>query len=223
MIEFNSKRRKIITSYCCVSFFSTVVWGCTPASPVTIYRILQAVKLLRQFLDITQKTSKTTAANLNFSYQDLGKDLRTRNFSTETISKMEKRHLYLATSARKLTSFKNKTKDAAKDLFSLLETRANQNSTPELKEKMLPDIRDKKQIFEDKIKIVEEALSEIDKSIKKYDDILGYMQVLSGTKDIQQYIDNVDKAIAQADVLNKEVQTALDEGDKIINQFETIK
>jgi hypothetical protein len=221
MMEFNVKRRKIITSYFLLSFLTTVTAGCTIAVPiVTIREIVQTVKFVRRLLEITQNISKTTAKNINVSYQDLGKDLRNKNFSADTIAKMEKRYSYLSTNGQKLVISKDRTKQEATKLFALLETRANQNSTPELRDKMLHDIKDKKRTFEEKIKIVEEVLSQMNTSIKKYDDILGYMQVGNGINEIQQYIDNVDKVIAQSDVLNKEVETALNEGQKIIDGVE---
>jgi hypothetical protein len=222
MNKINTKRRKIVALFFSLSFFTTIVSGCAP-QVVSIRMILNGILIVKNLLDNTQKLSKKTSNSVNVSYQDLGKDLRNKDFSTGVIAKMEERHSNMRRSSDTLALSINQTKEQASKLFSLLETRANQNSTASLKDKMLPDIQKNKKIFEEKIQIVDKALSELNGSIKKYDDILGYMQVGNGINEIGKYIEDVDKVILQANVLNKDVQIAIDEGRATIVHFEANK
>jgi hypothetical protein len=71
--------------------------------------------------------------------------------------------------------------------------------------------------------LAEEVLSNIEKSVKKYDDILGYIQVATGLAQIDQYIRDVDEVIVQAKALDREIQNALRENEAIVASFEAVQ
>jgi hypothetical protein len=69
------------------------------------------------------------------------------------------------------------------------------------------------------MKTAEDVVSSIEKSSKKYDDILGYIQVASGLQQIDQYIQDVDEVIVQARSLDREIQAALRENEVIVSAY----
>lgn len=196
--------------------------GCTP-QVVTVANIITAVRTVQQLLKLSRQLSNDNVYALNVSYKELGTFLNEKNFSTNVVQKMEQRGSSLSQGSSELRSRINQTSSAANELFSLLQTRANQNSTPELKSKMLSDIGDKQKVFNEKMKIAEEVLSNIEKSVKKYDDILGYIQVATGLAQIDQYIRDVDEAIVEAKALDREIQNALSENEAIIASFDAVR
>jgi hypothetical protein len=84
---------------------------------------------------------------------------------------------------------------------------------------MNSDIHEKQKLFKEKMKIAEEVLSNIEKSSKKYDDILGYIQVASGLAQIDQYIRDVGSVIVEARSLDREIQNALRENESIVSTY----
>jgi hypothetical protein len=152
MIKLNVKRREIIASYFGLSLFFAIVSGCAP-QVVTVSSIITAVRTVRQLLKLSRQLSNNNVYALNVSYKELGTFLNDKNFSANVVQKMEQRSSSLSQGSSELRSQINQTSSAANELFSLLQTRANQNSTPELKSKMLSDIGDKQKVFREKMKI----------------------------------------------------------------------
>jgi PDZ domain len=220
MFEFTAKRQRTIASFFCLSLSLVIMVSCT-APVVTIARISQRADVLIGLLELAKQISIETSKSVNTSYQDLGEYLRSENFSNSTIETMEAQHLDLSTKHNKLTDTLNKTETEAGELFSLLKANADANTTPELKAKMSNDISVKKQAFEARISIAQGVSVKLKTSIQKYRDILGYLQNKAGTEMIPSYIKEVDGFIAQAESLNQEVQTALDEGRQIIKKIDT--
>jgi PDZ domain len=219
MFEFTAKRQRMIASFFCLSLSLVIMVSCT-APVVTIARLSQRTDALIILLELAKKISIETSKSVNTSYQDLGGYLRSENFSNSMIEAMEVQHLDLSTKHNKLTDTLNKTETEAGELFSLLKANADTNTTPALKAKMSNDISVKKQAFEARISIAQGVSTKLKTSIQKYRDILGYLQNKAGTEMIPSYIKDVDGFIAQAESLNQEVQTALDEGRQIIKKIE---
>lgn len=191
------------------------------APVVTIARLSQRADALIVLLELAKQISIETSKSVNTSYQDLGGYLRSKNFSNSTIEAMEAQHLDLSTKHNKLTDTLNKTETEAGELFSLLEANADANTTPELKAKMSKDISVKKQAFDARISIAQGVSAKLKTSIQQYRDILGYIQNGQVVKEmIPSFIKDVDGFIAQAESLNQEVQTALNEGRQIIKKID---
>ena len=219
MVEFSAKRRRIIMSFGSSLLF-VMLSSCFPPKVITIKNITTAVETVALLLKVSRQISNDTVYSMNVSFEELSGFLREQNFSTDTIQRMEQRTISLSENASKLRSQLRQTNSEAEQLFSLLETRAKQNSTSNLKKQMLSDIRDKKKVFKAKMAIANEVLSKVEKSVQKYDDILGYIQVGTGINQIDQYIHDVDTVILQANALDTEIKNALNESYKIIATFE---
>lgn len=213
-------RRMLVTSLLGFSVLPVVLSGCMVPRVANIANIVDAIQIVKILLTESRKISNDTVYSVNVSYKELGKFLNDKNFSTAIVQKMEQRKFQLSQAASSLRSKLNQTNTAATELFALLETRASQNSTSELKDKMIAGINDKKRQFEEKLKIAGEVLTNVDKSVQKYDDILGYIQVGSGLNQVDQYINDVDTVIAEAQVLDREIQGALSESQRIVASFE---
>jgi hypothetical protein len=211
-------RRGFIKSSIRLPLLFVFASGCTPQI-VTISNIIVAVRAVKQLLRVSRQLSHSNVYALNVSYKELGTFLNEKKFTTNVVQHMEQRSSYLTQGNNDLRSRINQTNSAANELFSLLYIRANQNSTPDLKNKMNSDIREKQNIFKEKMKIAEQVLSSIEKSSKKYDDILGYIQVAAGLAQIDQYIRDVDDVIVQAKALDRDIQTALRENEAIVSSF----
>jgi hypothetical protein len=76
-----------------------------------------------------------------------------------------------------LESAFNDSKCNAEDLFDILKHRAKENETKKLRKKLLRGIYTKQEALKRKMDEAEKLMKKIDKSIQKYDDIVGYCQV----------------------------------------------
>jgi PDZ domain len=223
MLGITPKNRIRITSILCFSFTIIFIVSCGAVVP-TVLTITRSARDLGILINITEKIAILTSNSVDFSYQDLGKKLRDveakKPYSNDFIGGMEERYSELLTNHQKLDDSISKTQAEADNLFSLLKTNADGNSTPELKEKMLDDINIKRKIFRNKIEVVEAVSSKVEVSIKKYHDILTYFQNKIGTEKIDEFIKIVDGVIGEAQALNQDVQVALVEGREIIKNYE---
>jgi hypothetical protein len=180
-----------------------------------------AVSKLLQAWSAVKKSSTKLSNEVDTSYQSLKTSIVGSSVSTDTILVMEQNKSNLSSQVTTLRTSVDNTKKNAGDLFSMLETRANENSSSELKNKMLSKIQDKRNKFSEKVKVAEEVLSKLEQSVKKYDDILGYLQVSSQLDKVDQYINDIDKVISEGAILNSNIQVAITDGTAIINSFRT--
>jgi DNA repair exonuclease SbcCD ATPase subunit len=111
------------------------------------------------------------------------------------------------------------SKKAISEYLDLLETRAKQNKTPELKEQLLSDIDAQRTALEERLTTAEQAFSRLDGAIQKYDDILGYLQVHRGLDEVRGRLGAIDQTIVEAQQLNQDVDGAVREGIQIINKL----
>lgn len=156
MFNLRAKRLKRFVTLCCLSLFLVLTVSCA-APVITLLSINNAVTKLVVLIDTTQKLLNLTSNLVSNSYQELGNDIQNENnqnnqnnqyrFSTPIIQKMEARHSELTTKYKELSDTVNETNSSANKLFSMLETRANQNTRTEQREKLLSDINIKKQAF----------------------------------------------------------------------------
>jgi hypothetical protein len=228
MTHTSFSRRKIVR-YFLLSSLSLVLSSCqwlafNPwARKVTLSVINTAVTKLLQTWALVKKNSTQASTSVDVAYQDLKKSIIGKEVSSSAIVEMEQVKSNLSAQVTKLRTSVDSTKSNASELFSLLESRANENSSSDLKNKMVSGIQEKRNKFSDKVKVAEEVLSKLEQSVKKYDDILGYLQVSSQLDKIDQYINDIDKIIAEGNILNSNIQVAIADGVAIINSFHLTK
>lgn len=221
MINFNAKRQRTVASLFCLSFLLVITVSCG-APVIGLARIVSAAETVVTLLDLSEKTLYAVSRLVNTSYETLGEDIKSEKFransrlSNDIIKNMEARHLELAAKHKELDTSLEKTNVAANNLFSMLETRANQNSRDSLRKEQLRDISTNKQTFSEKIKVAEGFSSKVETSIKEYDNILNVFQVKVGLGEAQKYIETVDSVISQYKLLEQEVQVAVSEGRQVV-------
>ncbi|MBW4615015.1 MAG: PDZ domain-containing protein [Desmonostoc vinosum HA7617-LM4] len=222
MFDLNAKRRKTIASLFSLSLAFVLVVSCTATPVINLAHIATKANTLVTLIDLTEKTFYIASKLVNISYGELKQNINNENFvvgkkfSNELIENMETRYSDLSTKHQELDNSIDKTNTAANDLFSTLETRANQNSRPDLQEKSLRGIHLNKKAFTEKIEVAENVSSKLKLSIKEYDNILNFLQVTTVLDASQKYITTVDSVISQYETLNQEVQAALNEGRQIV-------
>jgi PDZ domain len=223
MINLKTKSRRAIVFLFCLSFCLVITVSCAVAPAViTLAKINSAVNNIEILINASEKTLYTVSNLVNFAYGKLGEDIKSEDFKAmskfpnDTIQKMEARHSELDTTRKELDDSLSKTNTAANDLFSMLETRANQNSQDSLRKDLLRDIGLKKEDFSAKIRVAYDVSSKLKISIKDYDDILIVFQVRVGLDEAQKYLNIVDSTISRYTLLEQEVQVALRDGRRII-------
>lgn len=205
-----------------MSLCLVITVSCAAAPVINLARIVSTANTVVGLIDVTEKALYVLSNLVNVSYETLGEDIKSESFkanskfSNKIIENMEARHLELATKHKELDDSLDKTNKAATDLFSMLETRANQNSRASLREEQLRNISAKKETFTGKIEIAEGVSSKLKVSIKDYDNILNVFQVNVGLNEAQKYIETVDSVTSQYKLLEQEVQVALREGRQVI-------
>lgn len=223
MLNFNTKRRRIISSFFCFSFSLVLIISCAaPPVVVTGAKIASNISTVIELIDASEKILSFTSDLVNRYYKDLGEDIRSENVVSDIdqiTKRMEVRHTELSSQHEELDDSLEKTNKAADKLFSMLKKRARQNSRPELKEKLLSDIDVTERKFTAKIDVAENVSLKLKESIKEYDNILNVFQVTGGLRKAQEYIVTVDSVISQYESLNREVEIALDEGRELITNL----
>ncbi|MEZ5401880.1 MAG: DUF2959 family protein [Bryobacteraceae bacterium] len=184
---------------------------------VTAAQLVQGAREVSQRLQAAQKVSTDTAETVQDAYQDLGKYLQDKNMTDARLQRMEATMARLKEKSERLKKSLNGTEDSAKDLFRLMETRAKQNQTESLRDRLLKDIRAKKKSFEQTMETAEDGMDKIRASIQKYDDILGFVQVNRGLQGVDQYMGEINKVIAEGEALNAEIQKAIQAGIAIVD------
>jgi hypothetical protein len=223
MFKSGLKRKKFLSFFLCLTMSLYFTVSCAPP-PVVVSSVILAKKVdaVINLISVTYNISVAVSNLVDGSYQDLGEKVRKKDFSTGILQSIESKYSELSEEHGKLSNSLNQTTKEAGELFSLLQSNADENTTPELKEEMLKDINVNKAAFDGKVSIAEGASSQISGSIRKYKDILGFLQNKATLKDLDGYIDTIDKTIVSAKVLNQDVQTALVEGRKIIQKYQEV-
>lgn len=193
--------------------------GAAAAGPVTIAEIVQAYRAVRTMLVIVKAVSSLATASVDSAYSDLPIRLRTDRLSVSSIQEMENTYAVLRHNADSLRTALTGTENNADRFFGLLTRRAKENTTPDLRDSMLRDIEAKQDEFGERLGTAKRALEEVDRSVQKYNDILGYVQVKAGLETIDRYQDEIERIIEQARMLNVQVQAAITESESIVGSL----
>ena len=183
---------------------------------VTVDSINKAKSTLRDSLSDIRTDSTKTTAEVDSAYSQLKSYLDKRNISDRNLRNLEDRLTTIQTKYANLEdSFESAKKDG-KELFALLNRRAKENDTRELRKRMLKDIGTKEDEFNAKIDKAEVVLSKIEKSIAKYDDIVGFVQVNKGLQGIDDLIADIEATMKVGTTLNSEIRNNIDDGLRLI-------
>ncbi|NJO62389.1 MAG: hypothetical protein HC836_30440, partial [Richelia sp. RM2_1_2] len=151
----------MIASFFCLSFSLVLIISCA-ATPVLITgaKIATNINTVIELIDASEKILGFTSNLVNRYYKDLGEDIRSENIVSDIdqiTQRMEARYAELSAQHEELDNSLEKTNKAANKLFSMLKERANQNSRPELKQKLLNDINVTEKEFTKRIDVAEKC------------------------------------------------------------------
>lgn len=213
-----NNRQRTAFGLVALAFYAVLAAGSlgTPAVQVTITQIVKHRQLLITLATQTMQASRESAQSIDAAFADLSLHLASSSLTTQTVMGMEEKNRELQARSAELHLRMSDTKTVAHQLFEMLEARAKENSTPDMRRQMLDDIGARRRIFNERIRTAEAAISRVAQSAKKYDDIVGYVQVQAGLQGIDQHIGQIDAIITEANALDQQIQTAIREGLIII-------
>jgi hypothetical protein len=214
MIEKLSRRKAIVTLFG-LTLFTTLAAG-SGGAPTTILMIMNQYSTVIKLLEVADELSGLTLTSVDNAYQDLGAYLRENNFTTTVVTLMEKQHTELNSRFSQLKENLKEVESEASTLFELLKSRANENTTPNFKQTMLTNIREKENSFDSKIEDANQVLSQVGQSVQKYDDILGYAQVSTALDKVDSLNKDVSLILAKSNSLKTDIGGAIEEASKII-------
>lgn len=215
-----NRRNRACIAVAALAFYALLAAGSmgTPVPP-TIRLIIQHRQLLISLATQTMKASTETSQSIDTAFEDLRVRLSAASLATETIEGMEAKNAELKQRAAVLQQSLNNTEQAARQWFDMLEVRARQNQTPELRKDMLNDINTSQRAFNERTRTAQAAVQQINSSVQKYDDIVGYVQVKAGLAGIDQQLVRIDAIITEANALDREIQTAIAAGLRVIDEL----
>lgn len=217
-------RKRLVASIAGLAVYAILaVASFAPAAlpPVTIASIVRGVQLTQGFMKAAKLLSAATSNSLDDAYTELAERLRAGDLSAGSIQEMEATHARLRAEADTLGWTLASTRTSANELFEMLERRAKENSTPELQRLMISNINANQHLFDEQVGRAENAMTHINASIQKYDDILGFLQVSAGLDQVNRYISEIEAVLGQAEALDQEIQTAIDQGMEIVEGYRT--
>lgn len=191
--------------------------------PVSIDQISRASKNVVDWMDKAKASSQELADSIGKANKDLAQYLNANNLSNETIKKMENTKSSLKGKVDRLRNCANNIKSNSVLLFSLLKKRTEENKTPQLKERMSQNISLHEAELERVYQVLLDMVKGYDGSIQKYDDLLGYVQVNRGLVGIDQMIVELNNCIREAVSLNREISSAMNEGQQIVRSIQAVE
>jgi hypothetical protein len=186
---------------------------------ITLERIMAAAQLVQHGLKLMQMLSGETTTSVTEGYTDLGQFLKDQKLSNARIIDMEKRHTDMQKKADRFSQALSETESNANTLFTLLEKRSKE-APEQVQDGLLTDVAQKKSAFTLKLSLARAALLKLDKSIKRYDEILAYLQVSAGKDGVDKYMRDIDDTVAQSTALNQQIQIAVRDGMVLVDQSE---
>ncbi len=191
--------------------------------PVSIDRISRVSESVAVWMDKAKASSQELTDSIGKANKDLAQYLNANNLSDETIKQFENKKSTFIVKLNNLRGCESNIKFNSNQLFLLLKKRTEENTTPYLKERMSSDIEQKERAFGLKLGELSDLIRQIEVLIKKYDDLLGFLQVRRGLGGIAEMEVKLDECIREAQALKIEILAAIAEGEKIINSIMAAK
>ena len=183
----------------------------------TIDNINESKEDLLKSLGLVNTKADETTEDIESAYSQLKTFLDAKDLSDETIKKLETHLESIKAKSDALEGALEKSEDNGSELFSMLTSRAEENQT--YREKMVTSIEMKEEEFESKIKAARKVMSKIEKSVQKYDDIVGFFQVNKALEGIDDYILEADQAIKSGNLLNEEIKGHINDGLNLVGEL----
>ena len=189
--------------------------GC--GKEATIDNINDSKASLLESLGLVNTEADETTENIESAYTQLKTTLDEKNLTDEAIKALEANLESMKSKYEDLKSALEDSEDNGNDLFDMLMRRAEENQT--YKEKMVASIEAKQKQFDAKMAAANEVMGKIEKSIQKYDDIVGLFQVNKALEGIDDYISQAEEAIKSGDLLNEEIKGHITDGLNLVGEL----
>ena len=183
----------------------------------TIDNINEAKDDLLESLGLVNTKADETTEDIESAYSQLKTFLDAKDLTDEAIKKLEAHLESIKAKSDALMDSLKTSEDTGNELFAMLTSRAEENQT--YREKMVASIEKKEEEFESKIKAARKVMSKIEKSVQKYDDIVGFFQVNKALEGIDDYILEADQAIKSGNLLNEEIKSHINEGLSLVGEL----
>lgn len=188
----------------------------TSAPPVTAAALALRHGRTLSYLASALNYASQTTTSVDEAYQELGVYIRTRDISTATLTEMEGTLRHLRSRSDSLSTTLDHAESNANDLFGMMNRRAKENQSEELRDVMVERIEAQEDAFERELRSARAAVETLDESIQRYDDILGFLQVQTTTQKLDEFIGEVHEVTREARALNQELQRAIQDGQAVI-------
>lgn len=198
---------------------ASVVAACNVATVVSLERLLAAAASAVTVLQALQQLMNASSSEMGSALAELRPEVAGGQVGDLRLKSMERRLAHMREGASQLEAQFKVSSKAIAEYLDLLETRAKQNKTPELKEQLLKDIDAQRTALDERLARARKAFERLEGAIQKYDDILGFLQVHRGLNEVRERLGTIDQTIVEAQQLNRDVDTAVREGIEIINKL----
>ncbi len=174
---------------------------------------------LKGSLESVKGQSEETTQEVESAYDRLSTFLREESLNDEQLRTLEDQLETVQAAYEDLEADFEDARKRGEKLFELLEHRADENQTRTLRRKMIRDIRDRQDEFDEQLLQAGELLERIEASIQKYDDIVGYCQVNKGLEGVDPILADIETVMTEGKQLNREIRSHVDEGLSIIEDL----
>lgn len=206
---------QILPSLCAIGLCLALALGCSKEA--TIDNINESKASLLESLGLVNTEADETTEDIESAYSQLKTTLDEQDLSDESIKALEGHLDSMKAKYEDLKSALEESEDNGNDLFSMLMRRAEENQT--YKEKMVASIEGKRDQFKSKMTAANEVMAKIEKSIQKYDDIVGFFQVNKALEGIDSYISEAEEAIKSGNLLNEEIKGHITDGLNLVGEL----
>ena len=177
--------------------------GCSDG-PITIEQVRKIESSFKRSLNSSTTASDASFKAVSENYTLLSEYLSQNNLTDRDLKKLES---MLADLNRKRNSFASSLSDVGengKTLISLLKKRADENSDRAMRRELNKSINARSRIFKRTTTNAKKQLNELDRSIQRFDNIVGYLQISAGLKGIDSIgtqINDIGEGIERLRVL----------------------
>ena len=194
---------------------TTLATGCS--KDATIDNINEAKEDLLESLGLVNTKADETTEDIESAYNQLKSSLDSKDLTDEAIKELETHLESMESKYDTLKDALDSSEDNGNELFDMLTRRAEENQT--YRERMVASIEKKKKKFDAKMDAAKEVMAKIEKSVQKYDDIVGFFQVNRALEAIDDYILEAEQAIKSGNLLNNEIKGHITDGLNLVGEL----
>lgn len=189
--------------------------------PITIDQLRDLESNSRESINATSKASKNAFNDVSKSFKKLSEYLENNQLSDKDLKRMESMLVDLNKKREKFNSSLANAKDSGNEFIDILKRRANENSEKEMRKNMLSLISAREEAFDKVISNTKSQIKELDKSIQRFDNIVGYLQINAGLKGIDSITNQIEELRESVLKLEQLVDSYIIESKELMKHYES--